>query len=82
MTGDTLQHVTLNNLMVQAVLIESGLIALFLYCKGNRSPFYYFFSLGTVFIAVFFNEMMALFPLYAVALLFFLTDLDIRRMSN
>lgn len=80
MTGDMLQHTTYNALLLQAVFIESALIALYLYVKHHKPLFYYFFSILMVAIALFCHEMIMVFPLYAAALLFFLTDIKIGRM--
>ena len=80
MTGDILQHTIYNILLLQTVFIESALIALYLYAKHKKPLFYYFFSILMVAIALFCHEMMMVFPLYAAALLFLLTDIKIGRM--
>jgi len=75
MTGDMLQHITFNILFLQTIFMESGLIALYLYAKGNKPVAYYLLSILAAFLALFCHEIVLLFPLYAAALLFFLTDL-------
>lgn len=79
MTGEMLQHITFNIIFVQTILMESGLIALFLYSKNNNI-FYYIFSLLMVLIGLFCQETIILFPLFAAALLLFLTDLRFKRI--
>jgi len=75
MTGDILQHITFNILLMQSIFMEVALITLYLYCKKGRPVFYYFISLLMVVLASFCHEIVFLFPLYAAALLFFLTDI-------
>jgi len=74
MTGDMLQHITFNILFLQAALMLSALVSLYVYAKYNRGIIYYFFSLLMVFLALFCHEIVLLFPIYAAAPLFFLVD--------
>ena len=43
MTGEVLQHITRSSILVQNILLELGLISLYLYAKHHRNIFYYFF---------------------------------------
>jgi len=79
MTGDMLQHITFNIILIQTAFIESALIALYLHSQNGKS-IYYFLSLLMVFLAVFSQEITLLFPLYAISLLFFLSDLKIKEI--
>ena len=80
MTGEILQHITRSSIFVQNIFLESGLLFLYLYSKHHRNILYYFLSLLMVFLALFCQETALLFPLYAAALLFFLTDFQLKRI--
>ena len=80
MSGEILQHITFNILMIQTIFIQLGLIALYLYSKSDKRVAYYFFSIFMVILALFCQEIVLLFPLYAAALLFFFTDFDLKKI--
>ncbi len=80
MTGDILQHITFNIILTQTIFLQAGLIFLYLYAEKKSTVLSYYFSLLMMFLALFCQETTFLFPLYAAALLFFLTDTPVPRI--
>jgi hypothetical protein len=75
MSAEIVSHITFNILLIQTALIETSLICLYEYSRPNKRPvFYYTASLAAFFGALLCQENSLLFPLYAAALLFFMTD--------
>jgi hypothetical protein len=75
MSAEILQHITFNIILIQSALLQTSLITLYKYFQAKqRHISYYIASLLTFFCALFCQENSLLFPLYAAALLFFMTD--------
>ena len=79
MTADMVQHITFNILLLQAVFMEFVLMSLYLYSQSKKRIYCYVLCLIVLLIALFCQETSLLLPLYAAALLFFLTDLKLIR---
>lgn len=75
MSAEIVEHITFNIILIQLALLEIGLITLYKYFQSKEQHiFYYIASLAAFSCALLCQENSLLFPLYAAALLFFMTD--------
>ncbi len=76
MSGEILQHITFNIILIQFALIMISLITLYKYFETRQQHIsFYITSLLTLCCALLCQETSLLFPIYAAALLFFLTKI-------
>ncbi len=73
MSAEVVMHITFNNILICTGLMELSLISLCKHIEQKRGSFFYILSLCSFSIALLFQEISILFPLYAALLLFYKT---------
>lgn len=71
MSAEVVMHITFNNILICTALMETGLILLCKHLEQRTTWHFYVLSIAAFAMALLFQEISLLFPLYVVCLLFY-----------